>query len=71
MEIHQLGAIANMPYDPTKESGAVSENIIEAQKLKEVEYENILQKEKNKKMLMIGGAIAAAGLIYYFYKKKK
>ena len=71
MEIHQLGAIVNMPYDPTKEGGTVTENIDAATKLKETEYSELLKKANNKKILMIGGAIAAAGLLYYLYKRKK
>ena len=71
MEIHQLGAIANMPYDPLKETLTVSETVDIVQTEKEKEYSDIVKKQKTNRMLMIGGAIAAAGLLYYLYKKKK
>jgi len=71
MEIHQLGAIPNMPFDPIKESGVVSENPETVQTEKEKEYLDIVKKAKNKKMFLTVGAIAAAGLLYYLWKKSK
>ena len=71
MEIHQLGAIVDMPYDPLKDSGNVSENIKLAQDEKAKEYQTLQQAAQRKKALMIGGGILAAGLLYYFIKKRK
>jgi len=71
MEIHQLGAIANMPFDPIKESDVVSENLEIVQTEKEKEYLDIVKKQKTNRILMIGGAIAGAAILYYLYKKSK
>lgn len=71
MEIHQLGAIPNMAYDPLKESENVSEAPEKVAVEKESEYQKILKDAKNKRLLMIGGAVAAAGILFYLWKKSK
>lgn len=71
MEIHQLGAIPNMAYDPLKESENVSEAPEKVAVEKESEYQKILKDAKKKRLLMIGGAVAAAGILFYLWKKSK
>ena len=72
MEIHQLGAI-NLPYDPTKETGAAatSEQAETFAIEKEKEYSEAIKKAQIKRGLLIGSYIVGAGLLYYLWKKSK